>query len=146
MNILTLAYPNEEIHEGILRYTAIVVQSVACLMLFLARKLCFVFNSMFAAFKIILLTVIFVVAFAKSRGSGLQDFNVSHGDFSAVRAMQSMIYILNCYPVWDNVNMVRKSLALRRTLPYFRTLTVTRLRGKSRIVKEHSNGRLLRVH
>ena len=110
--ILSVANPETPISQippGQLKFTAIVVQSVACLLMYFARRLCFVFNSTFALYKILLFLVIFVAGMVASRGpdSGFNDFNTKFPGFNGTDALTAMIYIILCYQGWENANYVR---------------------------------------
>lgn len=107
VNVLSLAHVNNPL-EGQIRFTAVVVESVACLLLFFTRRLCFVFNSTFAIYKIFLLLVIFIAGMANSRGedSGWNDFNKEYPGYSGVDTLTAMISIIFSYQGWDNANYV----------------------------------------
>ena len=97
-----------ELSDGLVRYTAIVVQSVVCLLMYFARRLCFVFNSTFALYKIVLLLFIFIVGMVHSRGpsSGLQDFNEKHSGYRGKDALNAMLAVIYSYEGWDGANYV----------------------------------------
>ena len=97
-----------EISDGLVRYTAVVVQTVVCLLLYFVRRLCFVFNSTFALYKIILLIFIFVVGMINSRGpdSGFRDFNEKYAGYKSVDALNAMLAVLYSYEGWDGANYV----------------------------------------
>ena len=90
------------------RFTAVVVQSVVCLLLYFARRLCFVFNSTFALYKIILLLFIFIVGMANSRGpdSGFRNFNEEYPGYKGEDALNAMLAVIYSYEGWDGANYV----------------------------------------
>ena len=109
--VLSLANPDtpmSEISDGLVRYTAVVVQTVVCLLLYFARRLCFVFNSAFAVYKIILLVFIFIVGMINSRGpnSGLTDFNEKHPGYTSEDALNAMLAVIYSFEGWDGANYV----------------------------------------
>lgn len=121
VNLLALANPDtdaSDLSDGQIRFTAIVVQTVSCLLLFFARRLVFVFNSTFAAFKIILLLFIFFTGMANSRGqnSGWNDFNEEFPGYRGFETLTAMTYILFCYQGWDNANYVSTTKTLYGTV------------------------------
>lgn len=97
-----------EISDGLVRFTAVVVQTVACLLLYFLQRLCFVFNSTLALYKIVFLLVIFIVAMAHVQGpsSGLSDFNEKHSGFKSSDALSAMLTIVSSYVGWDGANYV----------------------------------------
>jgi len=132
LNILSLANPDippSDIADGQIRFTAVVVQTVVCLMLFFARRLCFVFNSTFALYKIILLLFIFIAGMVASRGpnSGFNDFNEEYPGYNGVDTLTAMIYIIFSYQGWENANYVSEII----TEMLCKVLTVRRLQERS---------------
>jgi amino acid transporter len=115
INILSLANPDmptSDIPDGQIRFTAVVVQTVVCLLLFFARRLCFLFNTTFAFYKIILLLFIFIAGMKASGGRGyvgFKDFDKEYSGYNGVDALTAMIYIIFSYQGWDNANYVRNS-------------------------------------
>lgn len=118
VNVLSLANPHAAPLEGQIRFTAVVVESVVCLMLFFARRLCFVFNSTFAIYKIFLLLVIFIVGMANSHGkdSGWHDFNKDYPGYNGVNTLTAMISIIFSYQGWDNANYVSHTTGARSSV------------------------------
>src|ERR1700712_4181057 len=81
--ILQLVYPGKnygDIDARSAQFLGIIVNSLACLLLYFVLRGCLLLNSVFAAFKITLLTIFFVagIAHACKSGSGLADFNEVH--------------------------------------------------------------------
>ena len=97
-----------ELSDGLVRYTAVVVQSVVCLLLYFARRLCFVFNSTFALYKIVLLLFIFITGMVNSRGpdSGLRDFSEKHSGYTSKNALNAILAVIYSYEGWDGANYV----------------------------------------
>lgn len=101
-----------EISDGLVRYTAVVVQTVVCLLLYFARRLCFVFNSTFAFYKIMLLVIIFIVGMVNIKGqnSGLTDFNEKHPGYTSKDILNAMLSVIYSFEGWDGANYVRCSV------------------------------------
>jgi hypothetical protein len=138
VNVLTLANSKTAPLEGQIRFTAVVVETVVCLMLFFARRLCFVFNSTFAVYKIILLLVVFIAGMANSRGkdSGWNDFDKDYPGYNGVNTLSAMIAIIYSYQGWDNANYVSYPTAAELRI----VLIFQRSPGRSETAKELSDG------
>ena len=114
-NLLSLANPDisiSDIPDGQIRFTAVVVQTVVCLLLFFARRLCFLLNTTFAFYKVILLLFIFIASMKASgerENVGFEDFDKEYSGYNGVDALTAMIYIIFSYQGWDNANYVGNS-------------------------------------
>jgi hypothetical protein len=109
--ILALVYPDvpySDLPHGWVRFVAAVVQTVACLLLYFARRLCFMFNSVFALFKIILLLVLFAAGMAACHepGSGLKDWGSTPPGAGGMNTLSAMIYVIFSYQGWEHTNYV----------------------------------------
>jgi amino acid transporter len=109
--ILALVYPDipySDLPHGWVRFVAAVVQTVACLLLYFARRLCFMFNSVFALFKIILLLVLFAAGMAACHepGSGLNDWGSTPPGAGGMNTLSAMIYVIFSYQGWEHTNYV----------------------------------------
>lgn len=109
--ILALVYPDipySDLPHGWVRFVAVVVQTVACLLLYFARRLCFMFNSVFALFKIILLLVLFAAGMAACHepGSGLKDWGSTPPGAGGMNTLSAMIYVIFSYQGWEHTNYV----------------------------------------
>lgn len=100
--------PSAEIGDGLIKLVAVIVITMVCLLQYFARPLCFVFNSSFASFKVMLLLVMFISGFAVYHGkyAGLQNFTEKHTGFDGVESMTAMIYVIFSYQGFINVNCV----------------------------------------
>jgi amino acid transporter len=109
--LIALVYPDlpySDLPDGWVRFVAAVVQTVVCLLLYFARRLCFMFNSVFALFKIILLLVLFAAGMAACQKpeSGLKDWgSTSHG-VGGLKTLSAMIYVIYSYQGWEHTNYV----------------------------------------
>ncbi|KAF2099470.1 hypothetical protein NA57DRAFT_55435 [Rhizodiscina lignyota] len=114
---------------GLLNFTAVVIQTVVCLILFFARRLVFAFNTIIALFKIILMVFIFVAGMVHaSRGSnsGFKDFNKEYPGYSNSQALTAMVYIILCYQGWDNANYVTGEVhRTKQTLKWARITSIS---------------------
>ncbi|KAI9709140.1 MAG: hypothetical protein M1820_003587 [Bogoriella megaspora] len=128
-NILALANPQapSTSQPGLHKFTAIVIQTVSCLLLYFARRLVFVFNTAFAVYKIILLLVIFIAGVVASRGAnfGLDDFDTEYPNYSGVNTLTAMIYIIISYEGWQNAIFVAGEIKdYKRTLKWAAVTTI----------------------
>jgi amino acid transporter len=108
---LQLANPNapaSDVDQRSLRFIAIIVITVATLLLYFVRRLCFFANNIFAVFKIILTLIIFGVGIRLSQrpNSGLVDFNEKQDGASVYGSLTAMIYILYSYQGWEHTTYV----------------------------------------
>lgn len=138
--IVALIYPKTpytDLDEGLIRFMLVIVQSVACLLLYFMRRLCFMFNSIFAVFKIVLLLVLIAAGVAASHkaGSGMSDFHVKQAGYGGINSLVAMIYVVYCYQGWEHTNYV--SLLILRTTW---AANQTRSRAKSRSQRRSLNG------
>ena len=126
-----------DIPDGLVRFTAVVVQSVVCLLLYFARRLCFVFNSTFALYKIILLLFIFIVGMVNCRGpdSGLHNFDEKHSGYKGADALNAMLAIIYSYEGWDGANYVMSAFPSMQL-----TTELRRSLGRSRTTKRRYGG------
>jgi hypothetical protein len=90
------------------RFIGVVANTVACLLLYFTLRASFLLNTVFAAFKIAILTVFFIVgvAVARKTSSGLADFTKVHSGINAWDAIAAMTYITSTYEGWENTNYV----------------------------------------
>lgn len=109
--ILSLHNPDQDISDvnnAAINFLSIVVQSVACLLLYFAHRICLMFNSVFATYKIVLLLVIFVAAMASisHREAARADFNHRYPDFNPTDCLSAMIYVFYSFEGWEDTNYV----------------------------------------
>ena len=133
-SLLSLAYPgvqSSDIQDGQIKLTSVAVQTVACLLIFLARRLCFVFNTTIAVFKVLLLVIIFIsgMAFIRGKTSELDDFNLEYPGYNGADALTAMMYIIFCYQGWDNANYVRYF----QVMPWLHAVGTDRKRSQERL-------------
>ena len=108
---LQLASPNtpsSEFDDRLLRFVAIVVITTVCLLLYFARRLCFILNNIFALFKVVLCLVLFGAGMydIHKDDSGVKDFNERQPGSDPVSTIAAMVYILYSYQGWEHTNYV----------------------------------------
>ncbi|KAF2234857.1 hypothetical protein EV356DRAFT_532407 [Viridothelium virens] len=121
LSVANPGVPSTQLSLGQLKFTAVVVQTVVCLLLYFVRRLCFVFNSAFALYKIIFCLVIFVAGMIASRrsNSGFDDFDTQFSGYNGADSLTAMIYILLCYQGWDSANYIAGEIKdCKRTLKW----------------------------
>lgn len=109
--VLELVHPGTDYNDIDARssqFLGVVFNTVACLLLYFVLRGCFLLNSVFAAFKLALLTIFFVagIVHACKDGSGLGDFNETHSGGSTINTISAMTYVLFTYEGWENTNYV----------------------------------------
>lgn len=111
INLIALANAGvspTHMREGLVQLVAVVVIVVVCLLIYFLRPLCFILNSSFAIFKLILLFVLAVAGLVILRGdyAGVPDFHHRHSDSNATETVTGMIYVIFSYQGFINVNCV----------------------------------------
>lgn len=98
--------PYNNLDFRFVRFLAIIVQTLACLLLYFMRRACFMFSGMFAVFKIVVLLVFFAAGMAASRkdGSGIGDFKTQQPGGSGINCITAMIYVIYSYQGWEHTN------------------------------------------
>ena len=109
--ILQLVHPGTnygDIDAKSAQFLGIVVNTVACLLLYFVLRGCLLLNSVFASLKLALLSVFFVAGIVHGckSGSGLLDFNEKQSGGSAIDAIAAMTYVIGTYEGWENTNYV----------------------------------------
>jgi len=111
--LLALAWQGrtfDHFDDGMIRYTAVVVLTVACLSVYFVRRICFLFNGAFAVMKIVFALVLFACgmkyAFSHKSESGIDQFTNRESSSGGVRALSSIIYINYAYQGWEHTNFV----------------------------------------
>ena len=99
-----------ELDSRLVRFIAIVVLSLVCLLHYFSNRFGLFMNKLFAIFKTILLFTVFVagVNAARKEGSGLADFNETHGPRNSADGLAAMVLIFYSYQGWENANYVRR--------------------------------------
>jgi hypothetical protein len=116
--IVGLLQPNTayvDLDFRFIRFLAIIVQALACLLLYFMRRVCFMFNSLFAVFKIVVLLVFFAAGMAASHkaGSGLDDFKTQQPGITGIGCISAMVYVLSAYQGWEHTNYVSLQYMLK---------------------------------
>jgi hypothetical protein len=98
-----------ELDSRLVRFVAITVLSVVCLLHYFSNRFGLFLNKLFAIFKTVLLFTVFIagVKAASKEGSGLSDFNVTHGVRNPADGLAAMVLIFYAYQGWENANYVR---------------------------------------
>lgn len=94
---------------GLANFTAVVIQTVVCLLLYFRRRVTFAFNTLFALYKIVYMIVLFAAGMNASRrpDSGWKDFGVTYPGYTSSQALGAMAWIILSYQGWENANYVR---------------------------------------
>jgi amino acid transporter len=103
-----------ELDSRLVRFIAIAVLSAVCLLHYFSNRFGLFLNKLFALFKTVLLFTVFVAGAkaAGKEGSGLSDFNQTHGIRNPADGLAAMVLIFYAYQGWENANYVRVSSAL----------------------------------
>lgn len=110
--IVSLLSPDKaynHLDQGLVKFLAVVVQTVICLLLYFMRRVSFMVNSLFAAFKVVLLLVLFIAGMVTTSkaDSGTHDFGQTHSGSSGVNSVAAMIWVIFAYQGWEHTNYVR---------------------------------------
>jgi len=114
--ILLIALPQagktSDLDARLVRFIAIVILTVICLLHYFSGKLGRFMNKLLALFKGCLLFSVFVagVKAAHKEGSGLKDFTQKHDSGSGINSLAALVLILYSYQGWENANYVRRTL------------------------------------
>jgi amino acid transporter len=103
-----------DLDARLVRFIAIVVLSVVCLLHYFSNRFGLFMNKVFAIFKTGLLFTVFVagVRVAGNKGSGLADFKDTHGERNSADGLAAMVLIFYSYQGWENANYVRSGSRL----------------------------------
>lgn len=107
----SLISPNRsynQLDESLVKFLAVVNQTVICLLLYFLRRVSFMLNSLFAIFKIVFLLVLFVAGMVATskEDSGTPDFGYRHPNSSALDSAAAMIWVIYAYQGWEHTNYV----------------------------------------
>lgn len=92
----------------LVKFTAIAIQTVVCLLLYFFKRATFMLNTVFAAYRIILMFSIFVIGMTV-RIPGretVNDFNVEHPGYSAKNTLSAFVYIIACSQGYETATYV----------------------------------------
>lgn len=97
-----------ELDTRLVRFIAISVLSVVCLLHYFSNRFGLFLNKLFAIFKTVLLLTVFIagVKASSKEGSGLSDFGKTHGDRGATDGLSALVLIFYAYQGWENANYV----------------------------------------
>ena len=110
INILVIANqhsPNTPASEDVIKLTAFVVQSVACIIWFLSRRTCFVCNFPFAVMKVGFFLILAICGFAisSSKHEGQFQWGKETG-YSGINALSAMNLIILSYQGFEEIGNV----------------------------------------
>jgi amino acid transporter len=100
-----------ELDSRMIRFIAIVVLTVVCLLHYFSSRFGLFMNKVLAIFKLLLLVTVIIagVNAAKEPGSGLKDFEESYGKKNSADGLAAMVLILYAYSGYENANYVSPS-------------------------------------
>ena len=96
----------------LVKFTAIVIQTLVCLLLYFFRRPTFTLNTIFAAYRIILMVSIFIIGLSKGSAAGRADFNHEYPGYNATDVLSAFIYIIACSQGYENANYVSLPLCI----------------------------------
>jgi len=102
------AEKSTELDSRLVRFIAISVLAFVCLLHYFSARFGLFMNKLFALFKILLLTTVFIAGTksAKNSDSGLKDFTRDHGSGNSLDGLAAMVLILYSYSGYENANYV----------------------------------------
>ncbi|KAK7897883.1 hypothetical protein LTR67_004515 [Exophiala xenobiotica] len=95
-----------DLDTRLVRFIAVAVLSVVCLLHYFSNRFGLFMNKLFAMFKTVLLLTVFIAGMKASTkdGSGLADFGKNQGSRGAADGLSAMVLIFYAYQGWENAN------------------------------------------